>query len=115
MQTPVAWRRFITAALLLASALPSHAQAGPRPSILWAAARRSEVHSAGTVRLASTSRTDGLAIGAVVGGLVAGFLGHRMCQAYSALGDCWGQTLWWGAIGGMLGGLTGATAAGENE
>ena len=61
------------------------------------------------------TRTEGLGIGFVIGGLVAGFLGYRACQAYSALGDCTGTALWWGAIGGMLGGLIGASSAGDSR
>ena len=112
-------RRIPALAILLAGAAPAAAQVPapgrPQPSILWAAAaHRADLRDVGGAR-AITSRTDGLAVGAVLGGLVAGFLGHRACRAYGATGDCWGQALWWGAMGGMLGGLIGASAVEEEE
>jgi hypothetical protein len=119
---PATWR-LLAAVTALAAGGKAEAQSfgGPRPSVLWAAPSMMNAGPAAGVPVVDVpaggamSRSRGLAIGAVIGGLVAGFLGHRMCQAYSAAGDCVGTALWWGAIGGMLGGLIGATAAGESE
>jgi hypothetical protein len=57
-----------------------------------------------------------LLIGGVIGGLAGGFLGHKICRACGADTDgCTGQALWWAAVAGMLGGLIGATSAGDAD
>jgi hypothetical protein len=85
----------------------------PAPSVLWAAAPY-DAHGSDMADFTSVSRGEGFAIGAAIGGLAGGFLGYRMCLAYSALGDCWGTALWWAVIGGGLGGLIGASAGEED-
>lgn len=51
-------------------------------------------------------------MGAGIGGLVSGLLGNRVCRAYSVSSDgCAGDTVWWAVMGGMLGGLIGASGA----
>lgn len=102
--------------LLFGSPPPVTAQAAirPAPSVLWAAARQ-DARGAHLEQARSVSRGEGFAIGATIGGLAAGFLGYRMCVAYSALGDCWGTALWWAVIGGGLGGLIGASAGDESR
>lgn len=112
MRSPRAWLLFAGSILLLLRATPAPAQsiAAPRPSPLWAAAaHRAQAPDAARAG-AAISRTNGLAVGFTIGGVVAGVFGYRMCQAYSALGDCLGTAFWWAAIGGMLGGLIGASA-----
>jgi len=120
--SPATWRLLAAVSALAAGGkVEAQSLGGPRPSVLWAAPSMMNagptagVPAADVPARGAMSRSRGLAIGAVIGGLVAGFLGHRMCQAYSAADDCVGTALWWGAIGGMLGGLIGATAAGESE
>ena len=118
MSTLRSWYLAGVVSLLLAGAArPAAAQMlwGPHASPVWAAAVHRDRTAPAPPAARVASRTHGLAVGAVIGGLAAGFLGHRMCQAYSATGDCWGQALWWGAIGGMLGGLIGASAAGNDD
>ena len=53
--------------------------------------------------------------GAAIGGSAAGFQGNRVCHAYgtTVADGCAGETLGWAAVGGMLGGLIGATAGSE--
>jgi hypothetical protein len=52
----------------------------------------------------------------MIGGLAGGFLGHKICRACGADTDgCTGQALWWAAVAGMLGGLIGATSAGDAD
>jgi hypothetical protein len=80
--------------------------------VLWAAGRQ-DAPGAHLEHARSVTRGEGFAIGATVGGVAAGFLGYRMCLAYSAPGDCWGTALWWAVLGGGLGGLIGASAGEE--
>ena len=88
---------------------------GPAPSVLWSAAgpRDAGPSQSSASRLA-ISRREGFALGSAIGGVAAGFFGHRMCRAYGTRGDCWGTAAWWGVIGGMLGGLIGA-GGGESD
>ena len=113
----ISWH-LATLLILLVAVPPAAAQQriGPQASLLWQAAPHREAgEAAGTGTRAIESRTDGLAIGALVGGVAAMFVGHRLCQAYSAGDNCWNQALWWGVIGGMLGGLIGASGADESQ
>lgn len=93
---------------------PAEGQSVPRPhpSSLWS--RTATVLGASdTLRQQVPSSKDkerGLLVGGLIGGVGAGILGNRVCHAYSATGDCTGQTLWWATLGGLLGGLIGATA-----
>ena len=86
-----------------------------RPSMLWQPA--APMRQAPTyVRPADGSAKErGLLIGGVIGGVAAGILGNRICRAYGTTGGCTGQTLWWAAAGGLLGGLIGATGAGDSS
>jgi hypothetical protein len=111
-------RKFAVVTFLLAGAAQAHAQslAGPRPSVLWAAPSSPGLAPLSLPELAASSKTKGLLIGAIIGGAAAGFLGNRVCHAYGAKpGEgCLGQTLWWAALGGMLGGLIGASSESDS-
>jgi hypothetical protein len=105
---------------MLAGAGQVTAQVSPRPqpSVLWAVPSPESLNVSGHVlRQAASPKERGLLIGALFGGVAAGFLGNRVCHAYSATASdaCVGDTLWWAALGGMLGGLIGATGAGERD
>jgi hypothetical protein len=103
--------------LLILPCLPTMGVAqsviGPAPSVLWAAAPADPPAGGSTSQ--AVSRAHGFEIGAVVGVLAAGFLGHQLCRTYGEMGDCRDTALWWGAIGGILGGLIGASAGADDE
>jgi hypothetical protein len=108
-------RALAATALAFACAGPAFAQslAGPRPSALWMSVAASDTAPQRLLRSPGASTANRrLLIGAVIGGLAGGFLGHKICRAYgSDVGGCTGTTLWWAAAAGMLGGLIGATSA----
>ena len=105
---PAASWSFALALLILPSAVTAQSVPRPAPSMLWSAAPADHAERTASMHR-SISRSEGFALGAVVGGLAAGFLGHRACKAYSALGDCGGAALWWAVVGGTVGGLIGAS------
>ena len=116
----VASKGRVLAALVLLTAPQGAAAAqafpGPQPSLLWATAPLADpAPSDDAAARSAMSRSTGLQAGALVGGLAAGFLGYRVCQAYSAVGDCTGDALWWAVLGAMLGGLIGASGAEESN
>jgi hypothetical protein len=95
--------------VVVPSALPAQCVPRPGPSALWSAAPRATLGAQSGALAGVMSRGDGFAIGAVVGALAAGVFGFGMCRVYGTEGDCWGQAAWWGVLGGMVGGLIGAS------
>ena len=115
---PIVSGLLLLAALLATARSTALAQLPTRPqaSPLWSTALDAGAESAGgRSARRDLTRAEGLGIGAAIGGLTAGILGYQVCQAYSALGDCLGNAFWWAAVGGLMGGLMGASAAGEND
>ena len=120
MYSSTAWVVLGLSAICLAPVGTVQAQSLPRPqpSVLWVAPRRPSVEISGPLlREEPSSKQRGLLLGALIGGAVAGFLGNRVCRAYSATtaDGCLGDTLWWAAGGAMLGGLIGATGSGGSD
>jgi hypothetical protein len=120
MYSSRAWLVFPTTVIFIASAGQAEAQSFTKPqsSVLWAVPSIPDLGASGAVpQRAASSKGRGLLIGAIIGGVAAGFFGNRMCHAYSATAAdaCVGDTLWWAAVGGMLGGLIGATGSGESD
>ena len=104
-------RRGMLALFLLPAAFgrtAAQSVAAPQPSALWVRpAMDSRPVHAGSM----SPKERGLLIGATIGGLVSGVLGHAACRAYSSSDGCAGETVWWAVMGGMLGGLIGASGA----
>lgn len=114
------WSLLATIGLLFAHPVLGEAQAlaRPQPSALWAAPPTHNYGASASVGGRSPSaKQRGFLIGAIIGGVAAGFLGNKACRAFSAYTSdgCVGDTLWWATIGGMLGGLIGATGSGESD
>ena len=83
-------RIWIALALSIASAGSLHAQAiaGPHPSTVWQ--RPAAKLSSNPARVKGrdlSPKTRGLLIGAVIGGLAAGFLGNRLCHEIGSSGS----------------------------
>ena len=96
----------------------AQAAPGPRASRLWLVPDAGRTEGAAHIQRSEGSHKErGLLIGALVGGVGAALLGNQVCHAYgsSSTDGCAGTTLWWAALGGMLGGLIGAAGGGEPD
>jgi len=114
-------RRALAAfAVALACAGPARAQAvaGPRSSALWVPLPASDTSAATGVQLENSSQAGKrLLIGAAIGGLGGGLVGHKWCRSFGSSGGngCGGDALWWGTAAALLGGLIGATSAEDGD
>ena len=120
MRSSAALRVLSVTAILLTYGLELRAQGitAPHPSLLWAApSSRAAAGSGRALGAGPSPKERGFLLGALIGGVVTGFLGNRICRAYSATTPdaCLGDTLWWAAGGAMLGGLIGATGSGNQD
>ena len=119
MSFPTGLRILGIAGMLAGAAAQVEAQtlSPPHASALWMVPATREIPPSARVSQSASSKGHGLLLGAVIGGLAAGFLGNRVCHAYgtTVADGCAGETLWWAAVGGMLGGLIGATAGSESS
>lgn len=87
----------------------------PHASALWVAVPSDP--GAAATRPVGTAQARGALIGGVVGAVVGGIAGHAICRRFgsNSTDGCTGDTLWWGALGGALGLLIGASAGHEAD
>jgi hypothetical protein len=73
--------------------------------------------SAAMTGSAGSARSTGALLGGLLGATAGAISGHAICHRFGSntADHCTGDTLWWGALGGALGLLIGATADREAD